>query len=100
MELAFVAIHDLSSDANFVFVSGSAELMLGYKTEDIRGRSYFNYMHPDDSTTVREVWSHGLQTNGIAMSYRARLQGTRWWCAPTFVVVKNPVLDELTKFEK
>ncbi|KAK8106676.1 hypothetical protein PG999_010035 [Apiospora kogelbergensis] len=72
MELAFVAIHDLSSDANFVFVSGSAELMLGYKTEDIRGRSYFNYMHPDDSTTVREVWS----------------------------LVKNPVLDELTKFEK
>ena len=70
--------------------------MLGYKTEDIRGRSYFNYMHPDDSTTVREVWSCGLQTNGIAMSYRARLQvhgGGAWiGCEHIATVLEDSVV--------
>jgi len=87
---------DLSSDANFVFVSGSAEFMLGYKTEDIRGRSYFNYIHPGDSSIVRHVWSHGLQTNGIAMSYRARLQvhGGRGWigCDHIATVLEDSVV--------
>ena len=70
--------------------------MLGYETEDIRRRSYFNYIHPDDSYIVRRVWSHGLQTNGIAMSYRARLQvhGGGVWigCEHVATVLENSVV--------
>src|SRR6202142_473898 len=45
----------LSREGNYIYSSASIERMKGYTPEELRGRSAFEFMHPEDVPRVKEA---------------------------------------------
>ena len=70
----------LAPDGTLLFVSPSAERMLGIRPEDAKGRSAFELVHPDDAPQVRERIV-GVLTRGARfeqVEFRARHSDGTW----------------------
>jgi diguanylate cyclase (GGDEF)-like protein/PAS domain S-box-containing protein len=47
----------------FTYLSPSHEKCLGYSFEDLLGKSFFDYIHPDDMFKVKQAFNRLIQTN-------------------------------------
>lgn len=68
-------------DSVFTYVSPSVEAILGYRPEDVVGRTTAALIHPDDLEHVYETWRIGLESGvPFAVQYRAvhRDGSIRW----------------------
>ncbi|KAI3320079.1 hypothetical protein HD806DRAFT_525048 [Xylariaceae sp. AK1471] len=98
MEQTFMTIHsnlrltDLSRDANILFASESVVDILGYQPHEIRGRSCFDYFHPDEIPFARSVHNRGVLLDKAAVLHYARIMSKdgRWVsCECCFTVVHD-----------
>jgi PAS domain S-box-containing protein len=64
----------LDADATIRYVSPSIEPILGYKPEQLIGKNWFQYIHPDDAATVQPAFDSARQQPGAtrrnAMRFR------------------------------
>ena len=69
------------TDSIFTYLSPSIETVLGYKPEDLVGRSTATVIHPDDLEMVLETWRSGLKSVApFSVEYRAvHRDGTIMW---------------------
>ncbi|MEX0269189.1 PAS domain S-box protein [Leptolyngbyaceae cyanobacterium UHCC 1019] len=78
----------------FRYSSPSAERVLGYRLEDVSGKSATELVHPDDVAVVIEVLQNAVQNPHVAQSaieYRVRHRNGCW---RTFEAVATSLLDD------
>jgi PAS domain S-box-containing protein len=66
-----IALHDL--EGKLLYVSPACQLLLGYREEQVVGRSAYDFIHPDDIASVRQ--SHDILISTVEMPravYRVR----------------------------
>ncbi|ALL12963.1 PAS domain S-box protein [Caulobacter henricii] len=80
-------------DGRFTYVSPSVELRLGYRPEELIGRSTLDFIHPDDVASVQQAVRAQIESRGTAqperVEYRSRHKDGReiWFEArPTLVL--------------
>ncbi|KAL2286355.1 hypothetical protein FJTKL_07128 [Diaporthe vaccinii] len=73
MEHTFMTIHNLTPDCNILFASDSITDILGWRPEEVHGRSVFSYFHPDEVPFARSIHSRGILLDKAASLHYARL---------------------------
>ena len=85
-------LYALTPEFRYKFVSPAWTTKLGHPSEDIIGRSIFEFVHPDDSPTCRAFIDGvlaGTPNTGM-VEYRMRHQDGRWiWHATTGSAYKD-----------
>jgi PAS domain S-box-containing protein len=76
IEHALDIITVLDGDGTIRFESPSIEWVLGYKPEELIGRSLFEFVHPDDASAVIEAFTDAIQRPGIVPSIEFRFRHT------------------------
>ncbi|ROW16821.1 hypothetical protein VPNG_01711 [Cytospora leucostoma] len=92
MEHTFMTIHNLTPDCNILFVSESITDILGWRTEEVHGRSVFDYFHPDEVPFARSIHSRGILLDKAASLHYARIvsRDGRWVsCECCFTIVHD-----------
>ncbi|KAI1660135.1 hypothetical protein F4813DRAFT_314423 [Daldinia decipiens] len=92
MEQTFMTIHNLSPDANILFVSESIVDILGYQPQAVQGKSCFDYFHPDEVPFARSVHSRGVLLDKAAVLHYARIMSSngQWVsCECCFTIVHD-----------
>lgn len=77
-QIEFMSRHNV--DGKFTFVDQRVTNVLGYKPQDLLGRSCFDYFHPDDITHMRENFDQVVDLRGQVLSvmYRFRTKDNDW----------------------
>ena len=85
----------VSADGTYLYVSPSCNTLLGYKPEELIGRSAFKFAHHDDITKLKKAFSkHRENKNNHVVVYRARRkEGEYRW----FESLIRLICDEDTK---
>jgi PAS domain S-box-containing protein len=87
-----VSLSDLTPDANILFASDSIYDILGYPPDEIRGKSAFDYFHPEEVPLARSIYSRGILLDKAAVLHYARIlsnDGNWVSCECCFTVVHN-----------
>ncbi|KAL2061959.1 hypothetical protein VTL71DRAFT_7337 [Oculimacula yallundae] len=90
METTFMTIHNLSREANILFASESIVDILGFQSDEVIGRSSFDYFHPDEVPMARIIHERGVQMDRAAVLHYARIrnQAGEWvGCECVFTIV-------------
>lgn len=70
MDINFISFHDTSDDCTILYASDSVTDVLGYNPEDVIGRSAFDFLHPDEIPTIRQVHNARIQAQEVsALTY-------------------------------
>lgn len=77
-QIEFTSRHNI--DGKFTFVDHRVINVLGYKPQDLLGRSCFDYFHPDDVAHMRENFDQVINLRGQPSSviYRFRTKDNDW----------------------
>lgn len=106
MEVVFITIHgssafvpshpcaltilDLSLDARIKYCSASVEEVLGYKPNEVRGKSCWEYFHPDELPFAKATYGRGLDLQKAAALNYCRIKhkdGSWRSCECVFTIV-------------
>jgi PAS domain S-box-containing protein len=74
----------INNEGVFRFQSPSAVRMLGYRPEEMIGRSIFEYLHPEDAPRIAPAIQRAVVNPGLPVSveYRFRHQDGSWRLHP------------------
>lgn len=77
-QIEFMSRHNM--DGKFTFVDQRVSNVLGYKPQDLLGRSCFDFFHPDDVAHMRENFDQVVNLRGqiISVMYRFRTEDNDW----------------------
>ncbi|MFH1941478.1 MAG: PAS domain S-box protein [bacterium] len=64
VENTSVGITAIDIAGNFVFVNQKMCDMIGYKEEEMFGRNYASFLHPDDTSRILEIFQQAVQNPG------------------------------------
>src|SRR5215471_9405327 len=80
IENAFDVITVLNRDGSRRYVSASVERSLGYKPEELIGKSPFDLVHPDDLPELMRLFVEGRSRPGYTASreFRVRHKDGSW----------------------
>lgn len=80
IENALDVVTIINADATISYQSPPVEHVLGYKPEELIGRSMFDFIHPDDSPMVMGELAHGLQDPDYSrlLEFRVRHKDGSW----------------------
>jgi PAS domain S-box-containing protein len=80
VEYAFDVIFTLDKVGTFLFVSPAFERLLGYPVNDVVGKPFMQFVHPDDTLPLFEYLSHILDAsqNASSPTYRVRHADGDW----------------------
>ncbi|KAJ5052308.1 uncharacterized protein L3040_002061 [Drepanopeziza brunnea f. sp. 'multigermtubi'] len=96
METTFMTIHNLSPEAIIMFASESIVDILGFAPEEVIGRSWFDYFHPDDLFTARHFHHEKIKMDRASVLHYPRI-GNRdgYWvsCECVFTVVYDVLVS-------
>lgn len=67
VEKASDLISTLDAEGLMGYQSPSLERILGYEPDDLRGRSLFDLVHPDDREMVEDTWSELMEAPGTSV---------------------------------
>lgn len=87
-----MTIHNLTPDCNILFASDSITDILGWRPQEVHGRSVFSYFHPDEVPFARSIHSRGILLDKAASLHYARLvtRDGQWAsCECCFTVVHD-----------
>lgn len=70
----------LNMDGKFTFIDQRVTKILGYKPQDLLGKSCFDYFHPDDQTIMRENFDQAVNSRGqvVSVLYRFIRKDNDW----------------------
>lgn len=94
---------DLTPDANILFASDSILDILGYQPDEVRGKSAFDYFHPDEVPFARSIHSRGVLLDKAAVLHYARIlsKSGQWVsCECCFTVVHNVLVASTSIYFK
>lgn len=66
-------ISKVDSNGLVEYVSPSVKTVLGYTPEQVKGKPFFDFIHPDESSAVKQKFQNAMETrNSFRMDYRCR----------------------------
>jgi diguanylate cyclase (GGDEF)-like protein/PAS domain S-box-containing protein len=66
-------ISQIDSNGIVEYVSPSVKTVLGYTPDQVKGKPFFDFIHPDEATTVKQKFQHAVETQtSFRMDYRYR----------------------------
>lgn len=75
-------IWEVDAEGRYVFSSGAVKTMLGYHPNSLLGKSYLDFVHPDDRAVIEQAYermrSEGYGMTGIVARWRTKSGGYRW----------------------
>lgn len=72
-------IEIMDRHGNFKFISPNLEKILGWETDELLGKSSFDYVHPDDIESAKSDFGKLLKTNRIeARPFRFKNKNGKW----------------------
>lgn len=77
-QIEFMSRHNI--DGKFTFVDQRVNNVLGFKPQDLLGRSCFDFFHPDDVAHMRENFEQVVNLRGqvVSIMYRFRTKDNDW----------------------
>ena len=71
----------LDREGNYIYVSPSSELVMGYTPGDLLGQKAFDLVHPEDVARVIKIFQSGLENPGepVRAEYRYRHKDGVWY---------------------
>ncbi len=94
-------VYTITTDGVFTFVSPAALEIFGYPELHSRGKSFLNYIHPDDAETCMNALNHVKETGERVknIEYRIRHSNGTWHWNTSSVVPTRDKTGEITGFE-
>src|SRR5437763_9930576 len=86
----------LEPDGTIRYESPSVTRILGYKPEEMVGRSAFEFVHPDDLADVARAFTHVVESSGMSPVQFRFLRKDGTWCPLEAVgtnLLNNPVIN-------
>lgn len=74
LENALDVIAVLDQDLRFRYASPSVQRVMGYRPEQLEGRTVMDFIHPDDAATVLDLIQQGRETPGLIPTVTIRLR--------------------------
>lgn len=96
VDVRLIFLSDLSLDARIKYVSDSIEDILGYRPNEVKGKSCWDYFHPDEIPFAREVHGRGINLDKAAVLNYCRIQhkdGSWVGCECVFTVVYDVLVS-------
>lgn len=93
---------DLSLDARIKYCSDSIEEILGYRPNEVKGKSCWEYFHPDEIPFARAIHGRGLDLEkAAALNYcRIKHKDGRWiGCECVFTVVYDVLVASTSIYQ-
>ncbi|GAD93804.1 conserved hypothetical protein [Paecilomyces variotii No. 5] len=103
MEKTFITIHDLTQDARIRYASDSIEDILGYDPCEVRNKSCWDYLHPDEIPFARTVHGRGVKLDKAAvLKYcQVRHKNGSWvGCECVFTVVYDVLVASTSIYRR
>lgn len=94
---------DLTPDANILFASDSILDILGYHPDEVKGKSCFEYFHPDEVPFARSIHSRGVLMDKAAVLHYARIlssKGEYVNCECCFTVVHTVLVASISIYSR
>ncbi|KAL8798131.1 MAG: hypothetical protein Q9182_006922 [Xanthomendoza sp. 2 TL-2023] len=95
METTFISIHDLTLDARLLYTSQSIVDILGYTSQEVVGKSCWEYFHPDEIPFARAIHGRGVQLDKAAVLNYCQIKNKdgRWvGCECVFTIVHDVII--------
>lgn len=89
-DVLVLTILDLSLDARIKYCSDSVEEILGYKAQEVKGKSCWEYFHPEELPFAKAIHGKGLDLQKAAALNYCRIKhkdGSWRACECVFTVV-------------
>ncbi len=83
----------IDADGRIQFVSPQVERVLGFRPDEVAGRSIFDFVHPDDAPRAALEYSETLQKHGEGVPSVLRLRDATGAWIP-FEIIANNKLDD------
>ncbi|KAL2267494.1 hypothetical protein VTJ83DRAFT_4771 [Remersonia thermophila] len=99
----FMTIHNLTANANILFASDSIYDILGYQPDEVKGKSAFEYFHPEEVPFARSIHSRGVLLDKAAVLHYARIlsKSGQWIsCECCFTVVHDVLVASTSIYYK
>ncbi|HYF03958.1 MAG TPA: PAS domain S-box protein [Patescibacteria group bacterium] len=93
-----IAVHE--PDLTCTYVSPACKTILGYSSEEFRGMSAYDYIHPDDIAAVGQAHEELLKSDDlkIVTPYRLRKKnGDYVWVEATAKVIRDEISGDIIK---
>ncbi|CAK9297228.1 unnamed protein product [Gordionus sp. m RMFG-2023] len=76
------SVNNCGRTYDFTFVDQRVFDVLGYQTQEVLGKSCFEFYHPDDMNLMKETFEQVIKMKGQMMSvmYRFRHKSGKWIC--------------------
>ncbi|RMZ78818.1 hypothetical protein DV738_g3618, partial [Chaetothyriales sp. CBS 135597] len=103
MEGVFISVHDLSQDARIKFCSDSIHDILGYSPSEVKGKSCWEYFHPDEIAFAKSVHNKGLNLDKAAvLNYcQIRHKNGDWiGCECVFTIVYDVLVASISVYRR
>ena len=66
-------LSQIDADGIVEYVSPSVKTVLGYAPDQVKGKPFFDFIHPDEASTVKQKFQHAVETEtSFRMDYRYR----------------------------
>jgi len=94
---------DLSLDARIKFCSDSIEEILGYRPNEVKGKSCWEYFHPDEIPFARAIHGRGLDLEKAAALNYCRIKhkdGSWIGCECVFTVVYDVLVASTAIYQR
>lgn len=88
-------------DGTFTFVSPSSEKLVGYKPEELVGRSFYEFFHEDDLEKLEETHEAFMNNPGIhKVEYRFKTKSESWrWLESSIQAIRDEETGEVTEVQ-
>jgi PAS domain S-box-containing protein len=96
IENALDIITILDADGIIYYESPSVEKVLGYRTSELIGQNFFDYIHPDDLAIARQDITNAIQAPEMTrpIEFRCRHQDGSW---QTLEAIAQKFVDDATE---
>ncbi|HKL17641.1 MAG TPA: PAS domain S-box protein, partial [Halalkalibaculum sp.] len=88
-------------DGTFTYVSPSAEKLVGYKPEELMGRTFYEFFHPDDLDQLEETHEAIMNNPGThKVSYRFKTKSGEYkWLESSIQAIRDSKTGEVTEVQ-
>lgn len=88
-------------DGICIYASPACRSLLGYEPEEIAGRSFYEFFHPDDVTAIQKSYENILGIPDVyTVAYRVRRKdGTYIWFETTSQTIRDPKTQEIIELQ-
>ena len=86
------------TDGVYLYASPASRTLLGYEPDELVGHVIYEFVHPQDITTIKPIFSNPVDCQQQPIRYRIRHQsGDYRWLESTINPIRHPQTNQVTE---